>query len=166
MNKNIIGAALLSLSGLLACNAANAQRLADDKVPAVVKAAFTKQFPKAEHAKWEMESRTEYEVNFKQGGADRSATYGTDGTWLETEQAIKADALPEPVRKAIAAGYADHKVKGIDVAESPKGTVYEVDMEKGEESLEVVFAADGKVLESKMEEHKRDADDEKGEEKD
>ncbi len=161
MNKNIIGAALLSLSGLLACNAASAQRLADDKVPAVVKAAFTKQFPKAENAKWEMESKTEYEVNFKQAGTDRSATYGTDGVWLETEHAIKAEALPEPVRKAIAAGYADHKVKGIDVAESPKGTMYEVDMEKGEQSMEVVFDSNGKVLDSKVEE-----DDEKGEEKD
>ncbi len=165
MNKNIIGAALLSLAGLLACNA-SAQHLSDDKVPAVVKASFTEQFPKAEHAKWEMESKTEYEVNFKQEGKALSATYGTDGAWLETEHAIKADALPELVRKAIAAGYADHKVKGIDVAESSKGTVYEVDMEKGEQSLEVVFAADGKVLESKVEEHKRDEDDEKGEEND
>ncbi len=166
MNKNIIGAALLSLSGLLVCNATSAQRLADDKVPQVVKAAFMEQFPKAEHAKWEMESKTEYEVNFKQGGNELSASYGTDGTWMETEHAIKADALPEAVRKAIAAGYADHKAKGIDVAESPKGTVYEVDMEKGEQSIEVVFAADGKVLESKVEERKQDEDDEKGEEKD
>ena len=156
MNHALPTLLMLSLS-MNAC----AQKVSEADVPQPVKAAFMKQFPKAEHAKWEMESKTEYEVNFKQEGTDRSATYATDGAWMETEHTIKADALPDAVRKAIAAGYADHKLGKVEVAETPKGTVYEVDMEKGEHSMEVVFSADGKVMETKVEE-----DGEKGEEND
>ncbi len=41
---------------------------------------------------------------------------------------------------------------------SPKGTFYEVDMEKGEKSMEVVFATDGKVLKENIEEKDNDDD--------
>ena len=51
-----------------------------------------------------------------------------------------------------------------EVAESPQGTTYEVDLEKGEHSMEVVFAADGKVLKSVVEEE--DEKDEGPDEKD
>lgn len=156
MNNALPVLLMLSLS-MDAC----AQKVSEADVPQPVRTAFIKQFPKAEHARWEMETKTEYEVNFKVEGSDRSATYTKDGAWLETEHTIKADALPQPVRNAIAADYADQKVKAIEVAETPKGTVYEVDMEKGEKSVEVVFSADGKVVETKVEE-----DGEKGEEKD
>jgi len=130
----------------------SAQDNAPITVPETVKAAFTKQFPKAENAKWEMEDKTDYEVNFKQTGQKMSSKYSAQGKWMETEQGITEADLPEPVRKAIAASYADHKVEGAEKAETPEGTVYEVDLEKGEHEMEVVFNADGKVLKAKIEE--------------
>lgn len=129
-----------------------AQKVSEADVPQPVKAAFMKQFPKAEHAKWEMEDKKDYEVNFTQGGTKWSAKYAADAKWLETEHAMKLDELPAAVRTAIATNYADYKVEGAEVAESPQGTVYEVDLEKGEHTMEVVFAADGKVLKSVVEE--------------
>lgn len=130
---------------------ASAQDKTAITVPEPVKAAFAKQFPKAESAKWEMEDKTDYEAEFKMSGTKYSAKYSAAGKWMETEHKIKADALPDPVKKAIAASYADHKVEGAEMAETPDGVVYEVDLEKGDSEMEVVFNADGKVLKTMME---------------
>ena len=132
-------------------------------VPAPVKAAFAKRFPKAQEPKWEMEDKKDYEADFKQDGNKWSACFAPDGAWLETEHAIKADALPEAVRKAIAAKYADHQLKEAEQAETPKGTMYEVEFAKGEHEMEVVFAADGTVVKTKEENEdgEKDEQDEK-----
>ena len=137
---------------------ASAQNMSDTEVPQAVKAAFLKQFPKAEHAKWEMEDKKDYEVNFKQAGVEWSAKYDASAKWMETEHSVKVDALPEAVRKALTANYGTHKVEAAEVAETPEGTVYEVDLEKGKEELEVVFSADGKVIKSKVEEEDKEED--------
>ncbi len=146
--KNLLPAALILALSASAC----AQKMNETDVPQPVRTSFAKQFPKAESPKWELEDKTDYEVNFKQAGQKISAKYSAAGTWMETEQKIAAAELPEPVRKAIAANYADHKMEGAEKAETPEGTLYEVDLEKGEHEMEVVFNADGKVLKTKMEE--------------
>ncbi len=163
-HPHIMNYALPTLLMLSLSMNASAQKVSDADVPQPVKAAFMKQFPKAEHAKWEMEDKKDYEVNFTQAGKKWSATYAADAKWLETEHAIKPEELPAPVRAAIAASYADHKLEAAELVESPQGTTYEVDLEKGEHSMEVVFSADGKVLKSLVEEE--DEKDEGPDEKD
>ena len=149
---------LLILSLLALSATACGQKVTEADVPQPVKAAFMKQFPKADKARWEMETKTEYEVNFKQGAEDMSATYGAAGQWLETEKDIKADALPGPVRKTLADRYAGHKVKDLSYVESPKGKFYEADIEKGEKSMEIVFNADGTVFKENVEEKGKESD--------
>jgi len=137
---------------------ASAQNVDEAKVPAAVKAAFTKQFPTAAGAKWEMEDK-DYEAEFKQGDVKYSATFSAAGTWMETEHAIKLEALPEAVRKAAAATYPDHKMDRPEMLETPSGTQYEVELKNGEKELEVVFAPDGKVLKSKVEDENGEKED-------
>ncbi|MBK9419713.1 MAG: PepSY-like domain-containing protein [Flavobacteriales bacterium] len=149
---------LMILSVLALSVSACGQKVSEADVPQPVKAAFMKQFPKADHAHWGMESKTEYEVEFKQGSESMSATYGNTGEWMETEKDLKLAALPAPVRATIAQNYADQKLGDISHVDSPKGELYEVDMEKGEQSMEVVFSTDGKVMKEKMEEKGNDED--------
>ncbi len=92
---------LMILSVLALSATACGQKVSEAAVPQPVKAAFMKQFPKAEKTRWEMENKTDYEVNFKQGTEEMSATYGTGGQWMETEKAIGMEALPEAVRSTI-----------------------------------------------------------------
>lgn len=158
MNK-FIGAALL-LPALFACTRSNGQHMAEEKVPLAVKTAFATRFPKAEHVKWELEDGKDFEAAFKQDAVEWSATYTADATWLSTEHAIKAEALPEPVRKAIDADYAGHKMEDAEVLETPEGTFYEVDLEKGEHSMEVVFAPDGKMVRAREEDEETKDDEE------
>jgi uncharacterized membrane protein YkoI len=146
MNRTLPALLLIALGAT-----AQGQTPGPINVPAPVKAAFAKRFPKAEGPKWEMENKKDYEADFKQDGTMWSACFAPDGSWLETEHAIKADALPEEVRKTIAAKYADHHVKEAEQAETPKGTVYEVEFAKGKHEMEVVFSADGTVVKTKEE---------------
>ena len=141
--------ALLSLTlSVTAC----AQDKGEVIVPEPVKAAFAKQFPKAEGAKWEMEDKTDYEAEFKMNVSKYSAKFDAKGTWIETEHKIKQEELPAPVQQALKSNYADHKVEGAEVAETPEGTIYEVALEKADHEMEVVFNAAGKVLNTKVEE--------------
>lgn len=129
---------------------ASAQGKTDIVVPEPVKAAFAKQFPKAEGANWEMEDK-DFEAGFKMSSVKYSAVYSAAGKWMETEHKIKVEAMPEAVQKAIAANYADHKVEGAEQVERPDGIFYEVDLEKGEHEMEVLFSVDGNVVKTKME---------------
>ena len=137
-----------------------AQKAAEPTVPAAVKAAFAKQFPKAEQAKWEMEDGKDYEVGFKQAGTKWSAKYDASAKWLETEHEVAATALPAAVTKAIASSYGAYELKESEMVETPAGTGYEVELENGKETLEVMFSADGKVLKSKAEEEKKGEEEE------
>ena len=150
---------LMILAALALSATASAQKVSEADVPKPVKSAFMKQFPKAEHAKWEMETKTEYEVNFKIGSDEMSATYGTAGQWMETEKELKMADLPAAVRKTIAEKYADQKTGDISHVDSPKGETYEVDMKKGEKSMEVVFSKDGKMLKENVEEKGKEEND-------
>ena len=141
--------ALPALLLMASISTAEAQKTSTINVPAPVKAAFAKRLPKAQDAKWEMEDKKNYEAEFNEGGVEWSATFSATGRWLETEHAIKTDALPELVRKTIAAKYADHEVKEAEQAEAPTGTVYEVEFAKGKHEMEVVFSADGTVVRTK-----------------
>ena len=149
---------LMILSVLALSATACGQKVSEADVPQPVKAAFMKQFPKADKGRWEMETKTEYEVNFKQGTEVMSATYGNAGQWMETEKDIKADALPDAVRKTLADRYAGHKVKDLSYVENPKGKFYEADIEKGEKSMEIVFNADGTVFKENVEEKGKESD--------
>jgi hypothetical protein len=124
---------------------AAAQKVSDADVPHAVKAAFAKPFPNAKQVKWEMEGK-DYEAEFEKDGIEWSTTYTADGTWLGTEHTIKADALPEAVRKTIAAKYAGHKLKETEEMDTPKGTLYEVALLKDGRELEIVLDLSGAVV--------------------
>jgi hypothetical protein len=135
---------------LIACSAAFAQTISTDKVPAVVKQAFTKKYPKATDAKWEMEDK-DYEVNFKLNGVESSANFDATGKCLESETEITFDALPQAVKDAIAKSFAGYKTGDVSKVVSKKKVLYEVDLTKGKEKLELQFNNDGKVEKRKIE---------------
>jgi uncharacterized membrane protein YkoI len=154
MKTKLVSLSLLAI-GLNACG----QKLSEANVPAPVKVAFAKQFPKADKAKWEMDDKIYYEANFHQDGIEWSAKYDANAAWMETEHKVKPEALPEPVRAAIVAKYADHKMGEAEVAETPKGTVYEVELKKAGHEMEVAFSADGTVLKTEEEKGEKDGKD-------
>jgi hypothetical protein len=137
-------------------NAANAQKISADKVPAAVTSAFKTKFPTATKATWEME-KSEYEANFKLNGEEMSANFDNTGKWMETETEIKVSALPTTIQSTLTKDFAGYKINEASKIESEKnGKCYEAEVEKGEETFDFLFSADGKVLsKTKIEEKEK-----------
>lgn len=129
-----------------------AQDLKPEQVPQAVRDAFAKRFPTVQKSGWEKEDDTTYEAEFKQNGVKTSACFDATGKWVETETELKESALPEAVRKTLAAKYSGQKMEECELVETPEGLFYEVEMEQGETTTEVRLTPDGTVVSSKVEE--------------
>jgi len=141
-------------------NVACAQKISADKVPATVTSAFKAKFPNATKTSWEMESANEYEAGFKLNGEEVSANFDNTGKWLETETEIKVSALPASIQSALSKDCAGFKINEASKIESVKnGNCFEAEIEKGEETFDVLFTVDGKMLsKTKMEKEKGEKD--------
>lgn len=130
--------------------ASYSQKIEESKVPTAVKAAFKNKFPQAVKASWEMEKK-DYEVNFSLDNRQLSANFSPVGKWLETETAVELSKLPKAVSGALAEQFAGYTVKEADLVEAPgKAAVYEVDVVKGKESLELQFSEKGELLKKEV----------------
>ena len=156
MNRIII----VLLTAALMSNAACAQKISADKVPAAVLSAFKAKFPTATKTSWELENANEYEAGFKLNGEEVSANFDNTGKWLETETEIKVSALPAAVQAALTKDFAGFKIEEASKIESAKdGNCYEAEIEKGEETFDVLFTPDGKMLsKTKLEKEKDEKD--------
>jgi hypothetical protein len=131
---------------------AQAQKISADKVPSVVTKVFNAKFPKAEKVKWEMENKKDFEANFKAGTAEQSATFTSQGKWIETETEIESSQLPQAVQQTVAKEFAGYKTKEASkVEKETNGNFYEVEVAKGKEVLEVALSDKGEVLSKKVE---------------
>lgn len=144
----IFSAEFLFLVVLSACS--------ESKVPEAAKQAFKQKFPDAKSVKWDKEEGN-YEAEFKLNGSEMSATYDSSGTWLETEALIKIKELPEAILQTIKSQFHGYETEEAEKVERASGDmIYEVEIEKDEQSLEVTFTADGKVVSKKVEEGDED----------
>ena len=135
----LLGIAILSQVSI-------AQKVSASKVPQAVTKTFKSKFPAAGSIKWELEN-ADYEANFKMNGKEMSANFDKMGTWVETETEIKVSALPAAVRSTLSKEYSGFKIEEASQIESAKnGSCYEAEIEKGKESYDVLFTADGKFL--------------------
>lgn len=150
----------LLLTVALTGNAAYAQKISADKVPAAVNSAFKAKFTTATKKSWEIENTNEYEAGFKLNGKEVSANFDKTGKWLETETEIKVSALPASIQSALSKDFAGFKINEASKIESVKnGNCFEAEIEKGKETLDVLFTADGKMLsKTKKEKEKGDKD--------
>jgi len=144
MKKLVLFIGIIAMAGMMAFGQS------ETKVPAKVKAAFSQKFPNATKVKWEKENEKEWEAEFKMDGKEYSANFDNSGAWMETEYEISADALPETVKACLEKQFEGYKVEEAEVAESPEGTVYEMEIEKGKSEMEVSISATGKVLEKEQ----------------
>ena len=151
---------IMLLSAAFLGHGACAQKVPEAKVPPEVTSAFKAKFPNVGKTSWEMENANEYEANFKLNGTEVSANFEKTGAWVETETEIKVSALPAPVQSVLSKDFAGYKINEASKIESrSNGSCYEAEIEKGEETFDVLFSADGKILsKTKTEEEKGDKD--------
>jgi uncharacterized membrane protein YkoI len=138
---------------------ATLQSFAQD-APTKVKDAFNKKFPQAKSVQWDKENATEWEAEFEMNGKNYSANFGIDGKWKETEYEISESELPTAVKNTLNKEFKGYDIEGAEVTETPNMKAYEVEIEKGETTMEVVIDENGKVLKKKVKKEEDDEEDE------
>jgi len=129
-----------------------AQKINSKDVPANVKASLEK-YLLVKEAKWEKEGN-KYEASFKKGGKETSVVFDGTGTLLETEVEIARQELPLAAQNVLVKEYAGFKVEETAKI-TAKGIVsYEAEVEKGEQSFELIFDSTGKLLKREVEKEK------------
>jgi|TARA_R110001583_G_scaffold123813_1_gene275211 uncharacterized membrane protein YkoI len=115
-------------------------------VPIRVKEAFAKKFPNIKKVKWEKESNSEWEGEFKIKGMEYSANFLEDGTWKETEHEIKRNAIPSNIKTILDTEFSGYKIEEAEISETQNGSVYEFELEKGELNTEITIDLKGNVI--------------------
>ena len=121
-----------------------AQKIKDSDVPQVVKNAFIKSYPD-QSAKWEKE-KGNYEASFKKDGKTMSATFESNGNFLESETDIRESELPPAALNYIKTSYKGKKIKESAKITSAAGMVtFEAEID----GKDVIFDNNGKFKEVK-----------------
>ena len=147
---------LLILFNIGLWSACNSQ----DSAPASAVNAFKAKYPNVQNPKWEKESADEWEAEFKADGREMSAVFKSDGTWLESETEIKAEDLPKAVQEGIATEFSGYEIEEAEAVERPgMALAYEVELEKGEKTVEALFDADGALIKKSADDDEEDEED-------
>ncbi|MDD3491275.1 MAG: PepSY-like domain-containing protein, partial [Paludibacter sp.] len=82
----------------------------------------------------------------------KDAWFETNGTWLMTETDIRRSKIPAAVKSTLdKSEYAGWRIDDVDCLEYANADpVYVLDMEKGESEVDLYYAADGTLKETKQ----------------
>ncbi len=134
------------------------QKSDSKNTPEKVLTSFKTKFPDAKKVEWEMENDSEWEAEFKWNGKEYSANFSIEGQWIETEYQIKDSEIPSSIRAILDQNFSDYEIEDPEIAETPTGTSYEMEIEEGEEEYEVTIDTKGNLTKKKESEEKDEND--------
>lgn len=118
-----------------------AQRISLARVPAPVRAAFTKNYASAQKVVWDKED-TGYEASFTQNDTAYSALFDATGIQIETEVSISPGKLPASAQTYMSQH--KHKVKeAAQITDVKTGKIYYEAEARGKDYL---FDEQGRVV--------------------
>jgi hypothetical protein len=121
-------------------------------VPKKVQDKFMKLYPKTKEVKWSMESKNEFEAEFKEDSKSISVVINTEGELLETETQIDVKDLPNSVVPFVMENYKGYKITEAAMIIDDKGILtFEAEISKSKEKKDLSFDKDGKLIDKKME---------------
>lgn len=142
---------LLVVLGLgLAITHANAQRVRVGEVPLPVQKSLQKNYG-IKDADWDREGAN-FEANFEEKDKDVSVLFDAAGSVLETEREIARGELPKAVINALRVDYPDFKLEESSKIEANGVITYETEVEKGEQTFDLIFDAEGKLIKKEAKE--------------
>lgn len=150
--KTLLSLIVFGFSTILA----NAQKVDEKEVPSAIKESLKKNFSVIK-AEWDKEGEN-YEGNFKQKGIETSIVFDAKGSVLEVEREIKKNELPSVILDVIKKDYALYEIEEAARIEANGIVTYEAELEKKEESFDLIFDNAGKLLKKVAKEKKEDED--------
>jgi hypothetical protein len=149
---------------VISCSSASKSPKRDVALPDVVVKSFKAAFPKGETTKVDVDKEngvTVYDIEFKDGTAEKETDITADGIMLEFTDVIPARDVPAPAMAAIrkaAEGATIGRIERVTVSYDTKDgkairlaqtvTHYEVELTKGTQSAEIIVNPDGTTVES------------------
>jgi hypothetical protein len=133
---------ILTLSLNLSICFVNAQVINEKQVPKEAVAAFTKSYPSVKHVTWSKEQAL-FEVSFQQNKKDVSVLYDDHGVVKEVETEIKQNELPAAIQKYLTKNYPGYKINETAGIVADNIVSYEVEIEKEDQSYDLIFNAAG-----------------------
>ncbi|HRE65711.1 MAG TPA: PepSY-like domain-containing protein [Cyclobacteriaceae bacterium] len=133
---------------------AEAQKVKSKDVPAEVKNTLQKSYAVTD-ADWDKEDGS-FEANFELKGNEMSVLIDTKGNILEVETEIAKNELPAAVLKSLESNYKDFKIEETARIEANGVVTYEVEVEKGKQSFDLIFDLDGVLIEKLSKETNKD----------
>ena len=136
------------------------EKITPDKLPQKIKDTVKARLPGAEVTSAEREKengKIDYDLELKHKGRKYEMDIAEDGTLIEIEKEVAAKDVPEKVTKAIKDKYPTATVKEVMevnkvTGKEEKPMHYEVTIETGGKTKEVIVSLDGKLKEEKKEE--------------
>lgn len=120
----------------------------DDYIPETsVVNAFSSKYPQAKKVSWE--TKTDYKVaEFILDNHEMEAWFDGQGNWFMTETDIRFEELPLVIQeKHVLGEYANWRVEDVDMIERYNTeTIYVVEVEKGDQEVELIYAGDGTLI--------------------
>jgi hypothetical protein len=139
--KSTILAAFFLIGGIAS---SNAQDIDKKNVPAAVKAAFSKAYPKARDVDWKVEG-SNYKADFDLAKTDHKAVYTATGKTISFEKDIPVTQLPSVIVKNIKTKYPQGRIDDVDWINTGGKITYKIDIE-GTPDVNVWYGADGKFI--------------------
>ena len=141
------------LKGILLLAMAAATTSSVIAVPPEVESAFSVKYPDAGEKKWQIDENGYWEAGFQLGELEYRADFTTDGAWVETEQSIKLEELPDAVQRAVKRDFGEDEIAEIESVDHPtKGDFFDVEFKRDGKNFDAEYNAAGERLESLMDE--------------
>ena len=110
-----------------------------------IQAAVVKIYPQARIVEMDKDRQT-IEVDIIDNNIKRDVYLDLSFNWLRTETEIRCDALPIEAANRLASEYANWVIDSVKLVDTPQGSYYLVELDKGERDKNVKIDASGNIL--------------------
>lgn len=118
----------------------------DDKY-AAAEMAFYAKYPDAEDVDWNTDDNGYHEAEFELDDEKYRADFSKEGTWIETENSIDYDDLPEAIQEAIERDYDPDDITEVEqVDNAEKGKFYDVEFKNDGKKKDIMYREDGSTI--------------------
>lgn len=121
--------------------------ISGEQVPQIVQNIFAQKYP-GRTPQWESQPYG-YEAVFSENGIEYEVELSADGRWLETEYEVSSDEqFPAAVLNQVRSRYPGYQITKREIEITPRGVFYEVEVENGNEEIELYFDGQGNLAEN------------------
>lgn len=131
-------------------------------IPQQAKDAFKTDFSDAKGAKWHKTGEY-FAATYEENDLERVVYYDAKGQEVAREMELNPSELMPAITSYIAQHYPSHTIAEAELSKVPKGTFYEVELEAGDEEVELIFDEQGSFIKAEGEEDEEEEEEDEDE---